>query len=876
MNKQHTFTYWTFIILLLFVQGCASKKNVQKMSKKQKGEALLAASVDTTAANVAPVSSDSAPIEPSTGKTVPATPEMPNSLFGHIEDQSKENKAKHTLEKSATASQEKTTQLLAQLDTDQDLIEFYFENAELEELIKQVGDIYKINFITDETITANPPPPNVRALKGNKISFKTQVPLSKKEAWSLFNNFLSMAGFAIIQEPIPHVMRITSLDAARYMPLPTFINVPPNELPDSDELVRYVYFIENTAIEPLRIITEALKSPVARPAYLLDSKTIIIADKSSNIRGLITILKELDKVTMPQAMSVLKLRRADAREVKQLYDTIIQADDKNVMNRVFPTKRQPTSLYFPDKDNTRIIAEPRTNALILLGSQDAIKRVEDFITTYVDVELTQPYSPLHVIQLKYADANTIADIMNNVIQFGKNTEAGKNGGVRGGDKYFKPMFFTAEPETNRLVVKGDYDDFLKAKDIVMQLDEPQPQVAIEVLLLSISLIDTKQLGAQIRSRAPGTGIEGLVGPNVKFQTSGLNVGNGVEGIIENPNGSGNNRLLGDLINLVSGATAGNTIVSLGDALGVWGIFQALQSISNTQVLANPFLVATNKAEAKTSLGETRRVITGTVVNNQSVNTFGDADANLTVKVKPQINSDGMIVLDLDISLSTFLTSPNPDNVARNTKQVVTKTIVADKEVLALGGLIQTTITNNESSVPILGSIPILGWLFKNKGKGETKQDLLILVSSHIIEPLNEAEVKRVTQRRIDEYKGTIDSMNTLSDRRDPIHQFFFDEKKNASQKHAEHLLFERQRKISKRAQQKEAAKKKIDEQIHDESATSLPTSSVEQQPSQGMLAAAQSPPKQQENALSKKLATRSSVKLSSADEPTHEQAKVNA
>ena len=97
-----------------------------------------------------------------------------------------------------------------------------------------------------------------------------------------------------------------------------------------------------------------------------------------------------------------------------------------------------------------MFAEPRTNSLILLGPQDAIKRIEDFITQSVDVDLSQPYSPLHVLPFRYADAKTVADIMNKVTKFGATTEAGKSGGVRGGDKYIKPITFTPEPETNRI------------------------------------------------------------------------------------------------------------------------------------------------------------------------------------------------------------------------------------------------------------------------------------------------------------------------------------------------------------------------------------------------------------------------------------------
>ena len=192
----------------------------------------------------------------------------------------------------------------------------------------------------------------------------------------------------------------------------------------------------------------------------------------------------------------------------------MQNEEKGITSRLFRAQKKPSSTYFPE--NTRIIAEPRTNALVLLGPQDAIKRIEEFIINYVDIELGKPYSPLRVYQLKFADAVTVADIMNNVTKFGKDTQAGKSGGVRGKDKYLKNMQFTAEQSTNRLIIQGDEEDYLQVKPIIEQLDEAQPQVAIEVLIVAVSLNKNKELGAQIRSKEPGP--DGFLGKNVKFQT----------------------------------------------------------------------------------------------------------------------------------------------------------------------------------------------------------------------------------------------------------------------------------------------------------------------------------------------------------------------
>lgn len=665
-------------------------------------------------------------------------------------------------------------------------IEFYFENADLDLFIKQISDLYNVTFITDDSI--NPLPAGAKSIRGNKISFKTQDPLTKREAWNLFNTFLQIAGFTVIDDPNPRIKRIVTLEASRKSPLPAFIGTSPSLLPDSDQMIRYVYFVENTALETLQAVIEPLRSPASGFAVLKEIKAFVLTDRSYNIRSLMNIVKELDKVTMPQAMSVLKLKRADAHDVKKLYEALAQMDEKSLQNqRFFPGRRTPSTHYFPE--NIGIFAEPRTNSLILLGPEDAIKRIEDFIIKNVDVELSQPYSPLHVVQLRYADAKTVSDIMNEVTKFGATTEAGKAGGVRGGDKYLKPIVFIPEPETNRVVVKGDYDDFIKARDIILKLDEPQPQVAIEVLILAVNVSNTKQLGAQLRSREPGS--EGLMGTAAKFQTSGLF---NTRGIVENPNGTGINRLLGNLLNLVTGASAGNTIISLGDSLNVWAVVQALETVSNTQILSNPFLVATNKTKATVSLGETRRIITGQIVGTQTVNTFGDAAANLVLNVTPQINSDGMIILDIVVELSQFIGAADPsgNNAERITRKIVTKTIVTNNEVLALGGIIQNITSDSVSKVPILGDIPIIGWLFKNKTHNVNKENLLILLTPRIIEPISEVGLGEYTHAHINDYSDAINSMQVGFEKRDPIHRWFFNSKTPTSDRAPDQFIFKNQ------------------------------------------------------------------------------------
>ena len=710
-------------------------------------------------------------------------------------------------------------QALAEEKEEEEKVELQFEDADLTNFITQIEELFEITFITDEAI--QPLKQGAKAIKGNKITFKTHKPLAKQEVWGLLTTFLEIAGFTIVPQADPSMYRIQTLPTARKAPIPAYIGIDPEKLPDNDQVIRYVYFIENSTSEAIKGIVDALKSKDAPMIELKEQKAILLTDKAYNVKTLMKIVKELDKVSTPQAMSIIKLKNADAQYIKELLDSLMGIDEKNPY-RPFTTRKPSTSLYFPE--NTRIIAEPRTNSLILLGTKDAIEKIEEFIKKNVDVDLDQPYSPLHTYQLKYADAETMSKIMNDVVQFGKDTPVGKAGGVRGQDKYLRQMAFTPEKETNRLIIRGHYEDYLMAKEIIDKLDEQQPQVAIEILILTVSVFEAKELGVQIRNKMNKTSsLDGLLGKNISFQTSGLRAGGPAQGIVENKTEGlpGSLRLLGNLLNRVTSATAGNTIISLGrDLFDVWGILQILQTATNAQIVSNPFLIATNKTKASVAVGEERRIKTADIITDSGAAnpTFDNDLAQLKVDITPQINSDGMIVLDLTVDITEFTTPAiiNASAGEKTTKRVVTQTIVADKEVIALGGLVKNTIKNNLSKTPILADIPIFGWLFKNKSKTRDKENLLILISTRIIKPEDTAAVNRYTQERIKDYHGSMTEMYDVAEKRDPIHRLFFAQE-NKTDKAIEDFIFERGGKNKKRKRRNRRQRnKKNNEQQTDE------------------------------------------------------------
>lgn len=679
----------------------------------------------------------------------------------------------------------------------QERVEMNFDNKELTELLKFLSQNLNVTFILDDAIEPTRIE-GMQPLAGTKISFKSNVPLSLKQAWEIGLTFLEMAGFSVIPSTQPRTYRVTTSAArdkasANREPLPTFIGSDPDLLPDNDTKIRYIYFAENAELATITQIIDAMKSPSAGPLIEVPPlKAVIMTDKSANIRSMMRILQEIDKVTLPETLAIIRLRHTDARQVRELYYKLIGKDVANPIFNPFARQRKPSSTqYFTEA--TRVFEEPRTNSLIVLGTRENIKRFEDFIIKYIDKTLDLPFSPLHVIQLKYIDAGSIAKILNDTIQkFNadpNNTPAALVGGVRDSNKFFRPSVrITEEPAGNRLIINADYEEYLKLREIIEKLDVEQPQVAIKVLILNVDLSNTEQLATQLRNKVDccdrSGGTDSLLGSNVNFQSAMIG------GIVTNEPATGAapingaTRLLGNLINLanqvggVSPFGVGTTLVTLGkDLFGFWGLLQALETYTRITVVANPFLVTTHKYKAEIRVGETRRTTTATVEGQRQAQAQGDISADLRVVITPQISHDDMITLSVYVELATFTTT-DPNNANRIIRKVSTEALLANKEVLALGGLIRDYVAETTYKVPILGDIPLLGWLFKSKNKFTERTSLLILIAPEIIKPFEPEVPEAFTFSKLNEAKDTLFRMRNGTELRDPIHRWMFSDNKN--------------------------------------------------------------------------------------------------
>jgi len=658
----------------------------------------------------------------------------------------------------------------------QELVEFNFEDAELSTIISYIETRFNITFILDTVL--NPLPPQGKNIAGIKLSFKTNKPLSKKEAWGLFIKFLDMAGLAVVPGPADRVFRITTTDdksplSANKERLPTLIGTNPKLLPEDSSWIRYIYFARNTSLDMVKNLFNAMKSQASpRTVDFPELRAIMITDKSINIKSIINIIDELDKASEPETISIVKLQHTDAGKIAKFYSSLLEENDQQgLASRLAIGKRQTLS-YFPV--GVRVIPEPRTNTLILLGAAEGITKVEEFIINTLDKQSNLTHRFTKVIPLKHIQASAAESILSKVIQFKSETEAAQQGGVRDGDKYFKPLSLVAEDSGNRLILTGDYEDILKIEGILQQIDVEPPMVALQVFIVNTDTTKLKDFGTQIRNKIPGP--TGLIGNNVNFQTSGLGLtGTIVENTTET---SGSFRLLGNLVQLALGGAVGSTYVTLGnDSWGVWGMLRMLEKYTNATIVQNPFITVVNNYPAVFTHGTTRLVQSGTTYSTTGpTSNLKDLKAELELNITPRISYEGYITLDVSITDCQFTDLTDTSNGNRITKVVKSSLILADGETVVLGGLIRNYDTEDEMLGSPLGKIPIIGWfLGKNKEKSSEKSSLLIFITPKIIPPESTEEARKFTKDKFDDVTKTLSLSTDNYQLKDPIHRWYFDD-----------------------------------------------------------------------------------------------------
>lgn len=693
-------------------------------------------------------------------------------------------------------------------DTPQATISIHYIDEDIINIINMLAEKKEVNVIL---------PTGAHALK-IKVNFSLPYKVTLDRAWELLRIYLDMAGYSLLPKNDMYIIvknNKETFDAnnARY-PTRLFIETPLDMVPSTDERITYLYYFSNIKVGDTgdnRIKEIAAQLLPDQSFYRIDNATnsILLTAKAFDIKSFMELIMQVDHTEYKEKLEVIPLRHASAEQVARIFnEQILKNNAPTTTARFRADLRKPTEdAYFPE--SIKIIAYKHRNALVALGRAQAIERVRDFVYKYIDIELESGKSILHVYRLQYLDATSFAPVLQRIITSSRSGGTGQSvGGQQVGstERYFGDVVITADKPlvqqggsqyagSNKLIIAARSEDWKRIKELIEQLDRPQPQVIIEVLIADLTLNDTRQLANQFRNPAaiplagsisaqaahllPVTIQQGFGSGAIPKHTNATTVATDLlEQSIKNVKGSSTSAVsINDLPPEL--LTPGATILQMADENGqTWDILKILSTFSYANILSHPHMVVTSNHKAVMSSGESRLVTdeadpstAGTVIKKKQI------DAKLMVEVTPRISSEKEVILQIVIDIDEF-TTPSTDTSSslgdRNKRKLVTSAYLRSGEVLALGGLVKNNLADSTTDTPWISKIPILGWLFKGRKDVEDQTSLTVFITPTVISPKLRTNVESYTRTYADIIQDYSNEETLFHGLKDPITRWFFD------------------------------------------------------------------------------------------------------
>ena len=401
----------------------------------------------------------------------------------------------------------------------------------------------------------------------------------------------------------------------------------------------------------------------------------------------------------------------------------------------------------------------------------------------LDVPEDGTQGQIHVVRLRHADAEELSSTLASLSQ-GRPAAANTNrrGNAAQAQSAGPAALFegevkiTADPATNSLVITASKSDFTSVQRVIDSLDVPRFQVFVEAVIMEVSTTGDNTLGV---------GFHGGVAPTIDGEQTPIIFSNTPSQDLSSLVASQNPLQLASLLGLagaVRGPTLGGTedIIQGGiPAIGV--IVQALKTTNDVNVVSTPHLLTMDNEEAEIQVNEQRPFPSGLTLGgltglaaaagganaagNQALGSLGGLglgsvqfnreDVGLSLKLKPQINDEDYVRLEIEQELSDVAGIDQvTGQVITSNRSAKTVVVVRSQDSVVIGGLVRDRETRDESKTPILGDIPLIGWLFKRQQKVVEKINLLLVLTPYIVR--GPEDFRKIFERKMEERKEFVD------------------------------------------------------------------------------------------------------------------------
>lgn len=558
-----------------------------------------------------------------------------------------------------------------------------FTDTDINAVIGAVSEMTGMNFIVDPRV------------KG-KVTIISNKAMNADDVYQVFLSILKVHGFAAI--PGKHVTKIVPEVNAKQDAVPTLTRKRKNA---GDEFVTQVVEVKHVNAAQLVPILRPLVPQRGHLAAYPSSNILVISDSAANINRLMTIIHRIDQATNDE-LEIIELKYASASEIVRVINQLTRQNIKTAGSA-----------------KVKIVADDRTNSILLGGDKSRrikLRAIIAHLDTKVDIG-----GATHVVYLHYANAKDLVKVL---------TSVGKNIGQKGkaskvGASRNNKISIQADEATNALVIHAPPDVFRTLRAVIQKLDIRRAQILIEGVVAEVAVSKALELG--VLWGAGKTSNNKISGGPVGLVNFGLAPGGGIGGLLTTPPtiGSGLSILVGDL----SGATK------------IGALIRTLASDATTNIISTPSILTMDNEEAEIVVGKNVPFTTGSFSSTGSGGTSNPGnpfqtierqDVGLTLRITPQVNEGDAIKLDVEQELTSLQGSAIGTQPITTKRSIKTSIMVEDGQMIALGGLIREQLTEKEEKVPLLGDIPLLGWLFKYQTTSKDKTNFMLFLNPKIL------------------------------------------------------------------------------------------------------------------------------------------------
>ncbi len=573
----------------------------------------------------------------------------------------------------------------------QDKVSLNFVNADIQEVIKAISQISKKNFLVDPRV------------KGS-INIVSATPVSSDLAYDILLSALRLQGYAAVDaDGVTKI--IPEADAKLY------VDAVGKSASKGDRIITKVFVLKNESATQMVSVVRPMVAPNNLVVAHASSNALVITDYVSNLKRIEQIIRAID-LPSADAPIIIPVKNASALDLA------------NSINKLMPEAAQTTA---SGDGNQRfvLIGDTRSNSLLLRADNPGrIARVRELVAK-LDNDNGTPGN-IHVVSLKNADATKIAQTLRAVMSGDVSVPAAAGSPVAptGGG------MVQADIASNSLIITAAEPIYNNLRAVIERLDVRRPQVFVEALIVEVTADKAAEFGVQWQNitGVNGVGSHIIGGTNFGSSTTGTNIIGASTNITSV--GQGLN------IGLVKGQM---TIPGVGTVINLGMLARALESDSNANILSSPNLLTLDNEEAKIVVGQNVPFITGQYAQSGSATTatpfqtIERKDVGLTLRIKPQILEGGSVRLQVYQEVSSVVTAAaNTAGVTTNKRSIESNILVDKDQIVVLGGLIQDSVNDVKSQVPLLGDIPLLGGLFRYETRQRSKTNLMVFIRPYVM------------------------------------------------------------------------------------------------------------------------------------------------